>query len=290
MAKRAQGIDIRPQYQPVYNYQAHHDFAMVQVTDGIYENGGLKGALYANLRRVPVLLGYHYARSAWSAEMQVEAFLNTIDRRNYKFDGFMVDFEQGNNVRGESYCIITKGIMDELRKEKRTTLYSGRYVIQDWMYKFGHYWLRDHPEDYPLMIAQYPYDHNKVKFDETWADKIKDLDRWYPVLPAGITEWEFWQYSADGNKQGPANGIPKPNFWTYPSVDLDVFNGTVQELMALYTDDQDPGPQPPQPAPDNCEEEIRKGQIKILDQAQGRVGVAVSEAIKGLKKKIEESE
>jgi hypothetical protein len=37
-------------------------------------------------------------------------------------------------------------------------------------------------------------------------------------------DWKFYQYSADGNGKGPEYGVKSP------SVDLDVFNGTVEEL------------------------------------------------------------
>jgi hypothetical protein len=49
---------------------------------------------------------------------------------------------------------------------------------------------------------------------------------WEPRLPAGCTNWRFWQYSADGNRQGSNHGVLS---W---DVDLDVFNGTVAELRA----------------------------------------------------------
>ena len=52
---------------------------------------------------------------------------------------------------------------------------------------------------YPLWIAEYGVDQ--------------------PKMPEGWTQWHFWQYSDSGQVNGVAG-----------NVDLDVFNGTVEEL------------------------------------------------------------
>lgn len=45
-----------------------------------------------------------------------------------------------------------------------------------------------------------------------------------PHLPAGFTNWLFWQYSERGTQQGSSTG---------GSLDLDYFNGTIEQLKVL---------------------------------------------------------
>ena len=59
-------------------------------------------------------------------------------------------------------------------------------------------------KDYPLWLAQYP--NNYVEGSQ-------------PSLPRGWFKWTFWQYS----EKGAVNGINA-------KVDLDLFNGTLEEL------------------------------------------------------------
>ncbi len=75
-----------------------------------------------------------------------------------------------------------------------------------------------------------------------------------PVMPLGFNNWRFWQYSAKGRFAGIGGDI---------DVDVDVFNGTVNDLLALTGQGRaQPQPQPviqpepitkplpePQPAP-----------------------------------------
>lgn len=59
-----------------------------------------------------------------------------------------------------------------------------------------------------------------------------------PLLPVGWTEWKIWQYSDDGIVPGVRG-----------EVDLNVFNGTLEELMLLGNVDPTIPPPPPPPAP-----------------------------------------
>ena len=155
----------------------------------------------------------------------------------------MVDFEKTNNSRSLRFARQTKEMIDEVRNVtgQKVIFYSNRYIVQEWLYFYGQYWLRDDPDTYPLWIAQYPY--------YGWNDSLEtitDLNQWQPALPAGVSSWKFWQYSADGNKKGPENGIERqPGTQTDPSVDLDVYNGTADEMHAwLGVGDETPDPVP----------------------------------------------
>lgn len=54
-----------------------------------------------------------------------------------------------------------------------------------------------------------------------------------PTLPIGWKRWEFWQYTAKGD--GKLYGCESKN------VDLNYFNGTVEELLQKYGKQEEPG-------------------------------------------------
>ena len=261
MSERAHGADIHPDYQAGFVDQGNLDFIKIQFTNGIQEQKGLE-EIWDEVSQVPVVIGYHYMRSYWSANAQVDAFLEVAEK--YPVHGFTVDFEKRGNVRGKEYALKTLDVMDQLREIMRTVLYSGRYDLQDWMYDWTKFPVED-PETYPLHIAQYPY----KGWNATLGSQVRNMDMsdgvvWSPVLPAGIVDWVEWQYSADGNKQGPIYGLPKPNWWTIPAIDLNVFNGTVQDMRVFWGVDQE-DPDPVLPALVNCDDAVRAGQIEVLD-------------------------
>jgi len=218
---RAIGIDIYQLYQPNYVLQAHHDFIVMKIADGSRKVGFER--IFKQAEFVPAKIGYIYLRSNSTAHAQIDTVC-AIDN-DFDLDAYAVDFERYGNKPSRAFGQILKDVIDGVadRTGKKVLLYSNPAVVQEWLLFYGHTWAKD----YPLWIAQYPY--------RGWNEKMRDVPRsedWQPRLPAGFTNWKFWQYSADGNKQGPDNGIMKPHPWSVtPSVDMDVFNGTAEELM-----------------------------------------------------------
>jgi len=238
---RAEGIDIYSKYQPHYDSTVKaHDFIIIKASDGKNPNEDVANYQFDEIKDVPIRGAYHYMRSDVPIQDQINAFLSVFNTHNFHFA--VADFEKTNNTPSMRFGRNTRSFIDSIKTitNKRCLLYSNRYIIHDWMYRYGQYWMRDNPEEYPLWIAQYPY--------YGWNDalsNITDLDIWQPTLPAGITTWNFWQYSADGNRKGPENGIPKQYAWqTDPSVDLDVYNGTSDDLTQWLNISQPPTPEP----------------------------------------------
>jgi LysM repeat protein len=101
---------------------------------------------------------------------------------------------------------------------RKPIIYSGQFFLQDYLSVQGGgppAWARD----YPLWLAQYPNVY---------------VEGSQPFLPRGWFKWTFWQYS----DKGRVNGINA-------AVDLDVFNGTLEELykfagVKLEASDQAP--------------------------------------------------
>lgn len=91
----------------------------------------------------------------------------------------------------------------------------------------------------PLWVAQY---NSVIQFPSVpW-----DWERRY-----GQTCWTFWQWSADGNLKGPEYGAQSK------SIDLNRFNGSLEEFNKRFDLDLDPGEPPdpdpePEPEPGDC--------------------------------------
>jgi LysM repeat protein len=99
--------------------------------------------------------------------------------------------------------------LDEVEKAfgKKPIIYSGQYFLQDYFSEAGGgppSWAKD----YPLWLAQYPFNY------------VDGSSK--PFLPRGWFKWTFWQYS----DKGRINGINA-------NVDLNVFNGTLEDLYKL---------------------------------------------------------
>lgn len=266
---RAQGIDIYSGYQPEYNYKIKkHGFVILKASDGSWTNPDLREASakmpapqLMQIAHVPLKGAYHYLRYNISVDRQVKSLLDAArvtdadilrgyakPGQKWLFDFLAVDFEKKYNKPSMRFGHDTKEIMDQVRRETglEVFFYSNKYIIQDWLYKYGNFWMRDDPEKYPLWIAQYPY----YGWNDNLLDALQDrhdLRFSDPSLPAGMFSWSIWQYSADGNRKGVENGIKKPAHYVYsPAVDLLVFNG---DLTAFYQKIGKPLPNKPQQPP-----------------------------------------
>jgi GH25 family lysozyme M1 (1,4-beta-N-acetylmuramidase) len=229
---RAQGLDIS-HYQKAYVPHANHDFVIIKASDGQLENYLFRTHV-KSCDADQVIGAYHYLRSEVPVNNQVDTFLNlTGDVEGIDF--LACDFEKAfNNPSAQFandaflFCTAVKA-----QTGKRCLFYSNPSIVQEWMFQYGVYWVRDYAD---LWIAQWPYYGWNNKLYEV-PDETKG---WFPRLPAGCTQWRFWQYSADNNGKGMENGV------TSPDVDLDVFNGTVEDLLewAGVEDVEEPEPYP----------------------------------------------
>jgi len=297
---RPQGPDIYSAYQPAYDASVKkHDFIIIKMSEGGYINPGLRLGKEAHqdqpapqltqVRPVPKVIGYHYLRYDAGVKNQVDTILQAASASaadtgegwerapGYIVDGLAVDFEKRNNRPSMRFGFDTKAIIDALRDETglRVFFYSNRYIIQDWLFQYGNYWLRTAPDKYPLWIAQYPYFGWHDALNDVYQDRY-DLRFSSPVLPAGVSDWQIWQYSADGNAKGPENGLKQLSYQTGPpSIDLNVGNFSSAEAFNAYLEFRDPIEEP---APggggslDRFEEGKKAGKILGYNQALTEVG------------------
>lgn len=235
-SERARGIDFYQKWQPNYRYQVvPHDFVMIKVAEGNWV--AEHSRVWEQAKKVPVKVAYIYLRSGVSAKTHVDTILRATEGDSYQPDGYMVDFEKRGNTPSMQFGQIFKDTAERLEGEtgKRTLKYSNRSTVHEYLYWFGH---RDWPkEDDNWVIAQYVFKKDSWGTPQAlqFLKDVFDFTMWNAILPAGFKKPKFWQYSADGNNQGPLNGIGEYDVaGVGPAVDLQVFDGTKDQLLAYF--------------------------------------------------------
>lgn len=218
MERRACGIDIS-HFQKAYDPQPQHDFVIIKCSDGVQKNMLYDQHYQACFESDKLVGAYHYLRSGIDWQDQRDAFLDYSRGAHF----LAVDFEKKDNVFSITFANaalhLTDGLVNAHKSRKRVLFYSSPAVIQEWLFQQGQVWLRDYAD---LWIAQWPF-----RGWNSSLEKVPLVDGgWQPRLPAGCSLWRMWQYAADGNLQGGVNGVLSRD------VDLDVFNGTVEDMKA----------------------------------------------------------
>lgn len=195
-----QGIDVSS-HQPGVDWsqvlQAGKAFAFLRATDGLDYTDSQFATYWKEAREAGVLRGaYHFYRTNDDPTTQAENFLSVVQLQPGDLPA-VVDFEK--TTGSESASQILKDLQTWLDVVQAATgrvpiIYTGPdYWNSLGSSVFGHY---------PLWVAEYGVQSPK------------------PV--AGWPSWTFWQYSESGTVPGISG-----------AVDLDVFDGTLEELRSL---------------------------------------------------------
>src|SRR5215216_5874451 len=178
-----------------------------------------RGAKSAGLLRG----AYHFFHCNIDPKRQANKFLDYV--KSMGDNGELppvLDLETSDGQPKEKIISRVKTWLDTVEDglNRKPILYSRAYFLQDNFSEVGGgppAWARD----YPLWLAQYPNVY---------------VEGSQPTLPRGWYKWMFWQYSQSGR----VNGINA-------KVDLDVFNGSLEELYKFGGVDLGTGqPQTPQ--------------------------------------------
>ena len=161
-----------------------------------------RGAKTAGLLRG----AYHFFRSNLDPKKQANKFIDYV--RSMNDDGELppvLDLETNDGQTKDKVISRAKAWLDQVEATfgKKPIIYSGQFFLQTYFVEAGGgppIWAKD----YPFWIAQYPNQY---------------VPGMQPTLPRGWFQWMFWQYS----EKGQVNGINA-------KVDLDLFNGTLEEL------------------------------------------------------------
>ncbi len=149
---------------------------------------------------------YHFFRSNVDPKKQATKFIDYVKSMNDNGElPPVLDLETPDGQAKEKIISRAKTWLDlvEAAFGRKPIIYSGQFFLQDHFSEVGGgppAWAKE----YPLWLAQYPNNH---------------VEGSQPALPRGWFKWTFWQYS----EKGVVNGINA-------KVDLDVFNGTLEEL------------------------------------------------------------
>jgi lysozyme len=196
------GIDVSHyQGQISWTEVAHSGivFAYIKATQGLTGVDSQLQANWSGAKDAGLLRGaYHFYQPDDDPEQQADHFLNTVPLGEGDLPPGL-DVEISN---GQSTSKIIQGIGVWLAKVKAST---GQTPV---LYTDPSFWATlgtgaDQFGSYPLWIAEYG-------------------NLTAPKLPAGWKSWTFWQHSETGQVTGIST-----------TVDLDVFQGTVEELRGL---------------------------------------------------------
>jgi lysozyme len=203
------GIDVS-RWQGSINWPAVQTtgklFAFIKATEGSGLVDPFFAANWKGAKDAGLLCGaYHFFRPLQDAKKQAELFLKSVKLESGDFPP-VLDLEVSENLRAATIIQRVEIWVSEIEKQtgKKVILYSGISFLNDsFTIPAGGppLWARDHI----LWVANY--------LPPTAIQ---------PFMPAGWDKWHFWQYSQAGQVDG-ING----------SVDLDWYNGSLEELQAL---------------------------------------------------------
>ena len=183
-------------------------FMFTKATEGDFYADPTFDDNWVGAKKAGLLRGaYHFFRANVDPGKQARKFIDYV--RTMNDDGELppvLDLETHDGQVKNKIISRAKAWLDEVEDAfgKKPIIYSGQYFLQSYFSEAGGgppSWAKN----YPLWLAQYPNSY------------IPGSSK--PYLPKGWFEWTFWQYS----DKGRVNGINA-------SVDMNVFNGTLEEL------------------------------------------------------------
>jgi lysozyme len=177
--------------------QSGVSFAFIKATEGSSIADDTFARNYSGCKSNGILVGaYHFGHASNDPTQEANFFCKTVAGRQFDLP-VVLDIEIAD---GKSKTDIIKYVRTwittvETVLQTRVILYSGGYFAKTYLSSFG---------DYPLWLAQY-------------------TDNTTPMAVDGFADWTFWQFTQSGRVLG-VNG----------NVDVNVFNGTLEELKNLY--------------------------------------------------------
>lgn len=223
MTSRAVGIDIS-KWNVSYNPQAASSppqFVVQRVSYGV-----LKDECYDSMRagvmQTPVRGAYHYLTSSQRWDAQADYFLSLTLGKGYHF--LVCDFETAYNQMSATFVSACINFLRRVRERSAlpVLLYTNPSTYASWVAPYD----AARAAEFDLWVAQYPL-------------LMRDRDTQQPTLPAGRKTWRMWQYTDKGS--GVLHGVGSRD------VDLNVYNGTLDDMRAWLGLDKEDAPPPPAP-------------------------------------------
>ena len=196
--------------------------------------------LSQDIKDVPIRGAYHYFSSGATWQDQVDLFLSLADG----YDFLACDVESAFNNVNATFALGAVSFMNEVKRRtgKRVLLYTNPSVYKQLQALVDPLLLLQ----FPLWIAQYWWVANPAKNPGMYG-MIRDS-----------SDWNFYQYSADGNNKGALYGVLSRD------VDLNVYNGTLDELREWLGE-----PEPP--ADNTLEQGKQAAYTEMIDYLKGKL-------------------
>lgn len=239
---RVVGIDVS-KYQGTFDPDLATkpiDFVTQRASYGLVKDERFK-IIYQGVQKIECRSAYHYYSTGSPWQDQADFFLNLTYGKGFK--GLKVDFEHGYNNLNAYHARCLKEMLDYLKGQvpyKKILGYSGTYVYRDDLKPYADFF------EYDWWFARFPW----IPKPQTGA----------PKMPTGLSRpWTEWQYTKTG--KGSDYGCNSSHDSQYSQyVDLNVFNGIVEEVGEYYNLSVGP-PTPPPPVPIDC----NPAQIAVLN-------------------------
>ena len=177
---------------------------------------------------------YHFFQPSVSAARQALAFLRALEMVEQQNIPPVLDLEATVTVSKNAFQDMVLEWLNIVEDQ------TGKVPMLYTNVSFYDSWLSDPRFDrYPLWIANY------------------DIHASMPSLPYRRHTWDIWQWTSEGN--GGANGVASAY------VDLNRFNGNIQEFLELYEENWlDPTPPPPPEPPIEIPCQIREQYDRVV--------------------------
>lgn len=206
---RAKGIDIS-HWQGKFIPKGNADFVIIKASEGTVTDNMFLENLPAVFSH-PVTGAYHYFRTGINPVAQAELF----SQKAAGFDFLVVDYEKTNNQLDDAGEAGLKAFWDTLARmvDIPVLLYTSPYIYRDNLCHYRDFW-----KSVPLWMAHY---------------NGEDPEKGSPEIFEG-EGWRIWQYSGPGNGQGRKYGVQSAN------VDLNVYNGTLEDMVKWLEKGEEP--------------------------------------------------
>lgn len=235
----ARGLDISKYDIRYRTFKRPADFVIQRASYGLKADERFD-QLHADIQPIALRGAYHYYNTGAPWQQQAENFLRLTEARGYHF--LALDYELLYNNLNAGSARDAQRIMQFWRAERGqpVLLYCNPNVYENYLLPYGD-WMRE----WPLWISQW---HSK------WWYQNRAIA---PKLPRGVSDWAIWQYG--GDYQHPSGLWSVPGYGDGPEwgveskhVDLDVFNGTPEEMRA-WAGMGEAGEVPASPIPKHAE-------------------------------------
>jgi len=222
----ARGLELAI-YQPVVDWpiltQATGlSFVMVKASEGRLQDP-LFQQHWAEARQAGLLRGaYHFLRQATDPQQQVEVFMNALGGDPGELPPTL-DIEDTRMTAPPAMAAAAQLWLREVENalHRKPLIYTAAWWWNPGMLINGRY--PDWAPNYDLWVASWPMKKSVPTIGQIEQAQFK------PILPKSWNKWLFWQYSGDA---ATVAGISNSNGQA-ATVDLDVFNGSPDDLRAL---------------------------------------------------------